>query len=400
MVARVAAAVAVVAIMAACAPPDQAGGTADADAGGAAHTNGPDTLIAAGPRYAAGAVHQVLLGADYRTLWTTPARVPFLDLDSVAGGLRPVERGGGEQTLSLRFEAPDGREYNFRSVDKDATRGLPKWLRGTPVRWAYQDQTSSMHPAGAGIAAALLEAVDVLHPGPRLVVMPDHPRLGRFRSDFAGRLGWIEIHANEIRDDPRLNFARAAVVAGTDRLLEHLAEDPELHRVDSRAYLRVRLMDILMGDWDRHSGQLRWARYDRDGIHWWAPIPEDRDHAFVSYDGALLRMARFLVAPRARPFTADIPTDLRPLTKNAADIDGQFLANVPRETWLAEAEFIRSRLTDDVIDAAVRQMPDAWYQVNGDRLAATLRGRRDDLTRAAGGFYELIRWRVPHGGVR
>ncbi len=35
--------------------------------------------------------------------------------------------------------------------------------------------------------------------------------------------------------------------------------------VDARAYLRARLMDVLIGDWDRHLEQWRWARYENDG---------------------------------------------------------------------------------------------------------------------------------------
>ncbi|HSJ76750.1 MAG TPA: hypothetical protein VK899_11340, partial [Gemmatimonadales bacterium] len=67
-----------------------------------------DTLIAAGPRYRASGLHNLMLGREYRSLWTTPISVPFLDLGSFAGGLRAVSKGGGEQTKSLLLVGADG----------------------------------------------------------------------------------------------------------------------------------------------------------------------------------------------------------------------------------------------------------------------------------------------------
>lgn len=352
-----------------------------------------DTVtITAGPQYGAGAIHRTLFGSDYRDLWTTPVRIPVLDMESFAGGLRVERRGGGEQTRALRMAGADGREYNFRSVDKDAGRGLPWWLRGTPVEWALQDQTSSLHPAAAGIVASLLSSVGILHPNPRLTVLPDHPRLGEFREEFAGMLGWIEIHPDEDRDEPERGFAGAPRVVSTETLLEHLAEEPDSNRVDARAYLRVRLIDMLVGDWDRHEGQLRWAGKDVEGVRWWAPVPEDRDYAFVSYDGALTRAARWLLAPRARPYRAEYPPELFHLMKSGLELDRRLLGGLPPSAWDSVAIEVRDQLTDTAIDRALDTMPPAWHEVGAAPLAARLRARRDDLVAQAERFRELVMW--------
>src|SRR4051812_23720346 len=93
--------------------------------------------VAPGIQYRAGPLPPALLGTDYRALWATPIRVEVLDLDRFAGGLKATERGGGLQTRSLRFAGADGREYVFRSLDKDAGRVLPPELRDTKVRDVY-----------------------------------------------------------------------------------------------------------------------------------------------------------------------------------------------------------------------------------------------------------------------
>ncbi|NNM35056.1 MAG: hypothetical protein HKO53_18410, partial [Gemmatimonadetes bacterium] len=114
-------------------------------------------ITVAGAQYHAGALHRLVLGAHYRDLWTTPMKVQVLDLDRFAGGLEPLRRGGGRQTKSLRFLGADGREYSFRSVDKDPSPVLDSILRDTFVDDLVQDGISSAHPLGALVAAPLLD---------------------------------------------------------------------------------------------------------------------------------------------------------------------------------------------------------------------------------------------------
>ncbi len=352
----------------------------DPFAGGAA-----EAVVVAGPQYQASGLRRWLMGERYRELWTTPVRVPVLDLRTFAGGLTPVRRGGNVQTMALRLEGADGREYNFRSVDKELTPALPEWARETLLDDLRQDVTRAQHPAGPVVAAALQDAAGVLNPGPRLVAMPDDPALGEFRADYAGLLGTLEVHADEGEDGAPL-FANAPKVSDTEDLLEALRAGPE-HRLDDRGYLRARLLDMLMGDWDRHEGQWRWARYDDAEGHRWVPVPEDRDYAFVDHDGVLLAVARSRL-PRLVRFGERYPSMLG-LTANSLDQDRAFLAGLPRAAWDSVAAELRARLTDEVILDAVRRMPPAYQPHDADVLGATLRARRDRLSDAVDAFYAL-----------
>src|SRR5262249_13171629 len=98
-------------------------------------------------------------------------------------------------------------------------------------------------PAAAIIASALLDAAAVEHPRPRFFVMPDDPRLGAYREEFAGLLGTVEVRPDDAVE--------------SEDFFDSLQASPR-HRVDARAYLKARLMDLLMGDWDRHAGNWRW----------------------------------------------------------------------------------------------------------------------------------------------
>ena len=218
---------------------------------------GRTVVTAAGEQYRAGAFHRWILGRHYRDLWTTPVEVEVLDLSTFAGGITPLERGGGRQTKALRFLGADGREYSFRSVDKDPSAVLDSILRETVVDDLVQDGISAAHPFGALVAAPLLDAAGILHVDPVLRVMPDDPALGEFRTEFAGMLGLIEERPNENEDESR-GFQGSVRVIGAERLTERIDGGPA-DRVDARAYLTARVLDIFLGDWDRHRGQWRWA---------------------------------------------------------------------------------------------------------------------------------------------
>lgn len=331
-----------------------------------------ETTIVASGRYRAGPVRRVLLGGGYRALWATPARVEVLDV----AGLTPVRRGGGGQTHSLHLRDAQGRPWVFRSTDKDQARRLDGAGRAVLGRFR-QDQVSALHPAAAVVAGALHESAGVLQAPPRLVVMPDAPQLDSFRVEFAGLPGTLE-------ERPRAGFAGASRVVDTEELLR---EEPR-PAVDTAAYLRMRLMDVYLGDWDRHDGQLRWARMEGGGAARWVPVPRDRDYAFADYRGVLPALAR-VVDPKIVRFDGAY-RDLRGLLVKARALDARFLCGVPPAAWNSAAAALRRSLSDGALSAAVGRMPREYAARSGPRLTATLRARRDRLPEAATRFRQHL----------
>jgi hypothetical protein len=337
--------------------------------------------VTPGERYAAGGLHRAVFGEHYRDLWSTPVQAPVLDLESFAGGLTPDEKGGGQQTRSLHFVSGDGREFTFRSLDKDPTKAVPEPLRGTVVHRLVQDATSAMLPGGALVLPVLLEAAGVLHAAPLLVVMPDDERLGPHRKAFAGLLGTVEERTGD-------GFGGAPEVVDSDDLLERLREGPD-HRVDAAGFLTARLVDHLVGDWDRHEDQWRWAGYPAAGGMLYRPIPRDRDQAFARYDGIVPGLAR-KVNPKLTVFGPAYPSNLTGFTWNARKLDRQLLAPLDRAAFDSVAAALQAVLTDSVIEAAVARLPAAHGARWGARLAEALRRRRDALPEHAGRWYRLL----------
>ncbi|MDB4948576.1 MAG: hypothetical protein JWM27_1225 [Gemmatimonadetes bacterium] len=349
-------------------------------------SNGTAT-VAAGPEYAAGPLKRRLLGEHYRDLWTLPIAVPVLDLRTFAGGLRPTKEGGGNQTRSLRLKGADGRTYAFRSVNKDVTGGLPRDLQNTMVDRLIQDQTRAQLPAAGLAALALEDAAGVLHAPARLFVMPDDSALGEFRANFAGMLGTIEEHPEGEAGEPA--FLGAEKLADTDEFEADLLAGPA-NVLDARDYLNVRLLDLLVNDWDRHEDQYKWARYSRPGGgHLWRAVPRDRDYAFVDYDGLLMAPGRSINNKMVR-FEPAYPESLLGLVINAEFLDRRLLGPLPLATWDSVAASLRARVTDAEIDRALGTLPAGYRARYGDRLASTLRSRRDRLPDVARRFYAIL----------
>src|SRR5690349_4272177 len=128
--------------------------------------------IAAGTHYDAGEYARWWLGNTYRDYWMMPVKVPVLNLERYAGGLKPLKEGGGMQTINLRLAAPDGSEWVFRPVNK-AKGGIGGRFRGTIIQDISRDQTSALYPAASLIAAPIVGAAGVLHATPTFVVMPN-----------------------------------------------------------------------------------------------------------------------------------------------------------------------------------------------------------------------------------
>jgi hypothetical protein len=335
--------------------------------------------VVPGARYQAGWVRRLLLGGQWRGAWNTKIDVPVLDLVTFDGGLTPDRQGGGNETFNLHFKSANGRTWVFRSVDKDPKK---KFDPDTAQGWIgdlAQDLISGAHPGAPIVAGALAEAVGVLEAIPRFVVLPDDPRLGEFKR-FAGTLGTFEERVER-------NVPGANKTEDTLALFARLDRHGDEH-VDAREYLRVRLLDVFISDWDRHTDQYRWVRARDGDTSVWHVIPRDRDEAFSRWTGALPSLLAYYGKPIVDWGDTYPPIDK--ITFAGRYTDRRFLARVERPEWEEVTAEVVSKLTDSVISDAVRRLPAPLYAKTGEDLERTLRSRRDRLTQASKEFYALL----------
>ena len=339
-----------------------------------------------GAEYHRGKFTQLFLGAHWRDLWTTPVTVPVLNFKQFAGGLTPIKRGGGFQTKSLHFKGENGKYYKFRSINKDPSKVLPDELRESLVADIIKDQISTSHPLAAIIVAPLLNAVGVLNAEPTITYLPDSEFLGEFRDEFKNLLGTIEENPKD-DTDPAQIFAGADKVVNEYEIFEELEEDND-DQIDQPEYLKARLMDVYLGDWDRHVGQWKWARYKTNGKKIWKPIPRDRDQAFCRYDGLFPWIAALSI-PQVEGFSGTYP-QVNDITWSGRHLDRRFLTGISKTTWDSVTNFVIQHLTDQVIENAVLKLPPEWYKKSGPGLIQMLKKRRDALNKISYQYYRMI----------
>lgn len=344
---------------------------------------GDSVTVVVGHEYAKPGIHEFFFGDNYRTLWDTPVRVPVLDLAATAGGLTPGRRLGGRQSRVLAIRGADGRSYTFRGLEKEVSGLLDEDLQGTLVEDLLRDQMSAQHPAAELVASEITRAAGIHTQDWRLVILPDDPALGAFQKEFAGAVGFFsEFPTGPTAERPG-TFGLVEVI---DHREMYERVDEGTARVDVREFLRARLVDLMMGDWDRHRRQWRWGRVPESPLY--RPIVEDRDQAFARYRGVMLDFARLRDA-RFQNFEEEYGS-IQGLTWNGRDQDRRLLPEPDAAAFDSAAAQVRSRVTDEALERAVGRMPPEWRRIDGPRLLADLKRRRDDVGVIARRFYRHL----------
>lgn len=344
--------------------------------------------VKASSQYQAGKGKRKFFGSNYRSAWAQEIEVPVFDLGTQNGGLKILQKGGGMQTLSLRLEDSNGREFVLRSIEKFPEKAVPEQFRKTFMQDIVQDQISSAHPYAAVVVPSMAEAAGIYHTNPKLVYIPDDPRLGIYRKDFANTLALFEERPAGDWSDKSF-FGNSTNIVNTSKVLEKLAKDND-NSVDQLFVLRSRLFDMWLSDWDRHDDQWRWATFKTKKEEVYRPIPRDRDQTFFVNEGVIPRFwSHRWALPKFEGFNDEVkwPSGL---SFNARYFDRTFLTALSEEDWIKTAKDLQQHLTDEVIDSAIRQWPKEIYDLHGQEVIRKLKARRARLVEYAVAHYKFL----------
>ncbi len=338
-----------------------------------------------------GKMYKWAFGENNKELFTTKYTYPILRLDEHLGGLKISQRGGGGQTNSLRLVDSLGRDYALRSVRKDPERLLPASFRVGPLITLTQDVFFTANPFGAITAAAIAEGIDFPHANPRMYYLPAQPSLGELNAAFANDLYILEERPVDEWIGPDGPFGEPRKIDGRDDVQSKIREGYK-DRIDQEQLVRGRLLDVLLGDFDRHDDQWRYAEYKDTvtGVSSWRVIPRDRDQAILNIDGKLLRLAG-VTLPAVREVQDFGPRQKYPgdFTFQARFLDRRFLNELTREQWLAAAQELKAALTDAEIERAFDEWPGPVRAKYKAEYVAAFKQRRDELPRYATEIYEF-----------
>jgi hypothetical protein len=337
--------------------------------------------VAIAPEYNdVSAFHRFFLGESYRKLWATPVKMRIADLRKEKGGLKVVKLGGGMQTRSLRMVDPTGREWALRTIQKYPEQGLPAGLKATIAKDIVQDQVSTNHPFAALVVPDLANALGLAYATPELIYVGDDPALGEYQKQFANAAYLLE---------PRSPFEEDT--DNTIKVQKKIQEDNDT-RADQHLMLRARMLDFLLGDWDRHEDNWRWLeKKDKaKGETTYIPVPKDRDKVFYKTSGVFPWILNHQwLKTHLQPYSENI-RDVDHWSFNERYLDRYFLNEMDQKDWNDAAVFVQSKLTPEVIDKALRRMPDTIYKLNGAELARNFSSRLQKLDSLTQHYYRFL----------
>ena len=339
-------------------------------------------------------------GDHYREVYRKKIEVPVLWIDTIPGNPTGMREGGGHQSRSVRIKGEDDHEYTLREVRKSALRFIQSFIKDhyiysymkeTIAEDLVQDFYTTAHPYAPFATGEMFKAVDISYSQPDIYYVPKQKNLGIYNEDYGDKLYMLEAHAGDENKEFE-RFGQPDDILSTSDMFLEVREGKDV-KIDEDVFIRARLMDMLFGDWDRHSDQWRWAEFEQeDGSKLYKSIPRDRDQDFPKYDGIAVNLLKFGV-PDFRPMQ-DYGPDIKSvkwLNRDGFTLDKAFINEADWEDWKAQAEFIQNRLTDETIDQAFATLPQDTQDETIEEIKASLKARRDNLVDITKRYYDYFK---------
>ncbi|MCB7482043.1 metallophosphatase [Christiangramia sediminis] len=341
---------------------------------------------------------KLIWGEHYRPLYSKKFEFPVLYLDTLHENLEVLGAGGGHQSKSLGFVDEDDHEYTMRGLKKSAlqflqstvvtTHYVEDYLENTVAERYVQDFYTTAFPYGTFPAGKFMDELGIFHPNSKLYYVPKQEALGVFNEEYGNELYMFEAHIGGENKDLEFFGGAEDIINSSDLLLEK-RKTKDVY-VDEDMFIRARLLDMLLGDWDRHEGQYEWAEFeDEDGKKRYLPIAKDRDQVFPKMDGFALSVLR-MGFPSFRAMEEYSPMVKRPKWFNIAGypLDKAFIRNADWEEWKAQVDYIQNNITDEVIQEAFAVLPENLtedpYVID---IKKTMKARRGNLEKIAREYY-------------
>ncbi len=343
--------------------------------------------VSAGAQYSKPQFYQWLWGKNCRTEWTTPVQARILLLDSVDGGLTPYKTGGGNETKTLHLKSPDGKQYTIRSIDKSRNDVVLPEFKNTFIEDIIDDGVSMSYPYAAFAINVLQEHAGIPHTNPQLVYLPAQPALDTFNKKFGNDLYLFE---QKLGGDwsAAENLHNPKYFTATDDVTKILLKDNSNKAVQFQ-FIKARLFDMLIADWDRHEDNWQWGSEDSISTLYF-PIPRDRDQAFYAHNGVLIDR---MLSAQSLNFMQNFNDDTKNiiiLNYEERNMDRFFANEMTLRDWINAADTLQQALTDDVIEASVHELPSEIFKISGKELIEKLESRRAHLQKYATEYYRFL----------
>jgi Calcineurin-like phosphoesterase len=343
--------------------------------------------------------YKFFLGERYRKYYSQLVSAKSVSLDTLFGGLQPIRKGGGNQSKSLKLKTKDGKEYVMRAMKKNASQYIQSALfkdqyiedklDNTKSEAFVKDIFTGSFPYAPFVVSGLSEAIKIPHLNPKLYYVPKQNELKEFNVEFGDELYLIE--EQSIPTDIKTDNGFTGNSIDTYELIEKLQKNND-NSIDEVTYIRARLFDMLIGDWDRHHDQWRWLEYKQNGKTIFKPLARDRDQAFsIMSDGALLGAAVRLIPEAALllKYNNDL-VDVKGFNAEPYPLDMLFIKNSSKENWNQQVEIIIKSITNEVIEKAFLEIPKEINHKTVQEIKFKLEQRLKNLSKISDRYFKEL----------
>lgn len=334
-------------------------------------------------------LYNKLWGEHYRTLYSLPITVPAVTLQSLWGGVKVVEQAADFQGLLLENNKqqlcllkPLGGYTTFIESKFFQEVYNKKVFKNTYLDQFIGDAYTIINPYTFISADYLARSSGLSSNNSRIFYLPEHST-----RDTVANGTSIENKLVSVIDVPDFNTRPNILL--TEELLDTLQANKNF-QVDQVLYIRERLLDMLIGDWNKIPENWNWlGRSEGDSILY-APIVIDRNHAFTKVDGVLFKqMLRVLGLGFIVNYDAS-PKSVRKENTLGFALDMALTSQSDVSVWTGQARFIRQTLTDSIIDKAFSRLPKGIEGKEIKRITRIIKERREKLEVIAKNYFASL----------
>lgn len=343
-------------------------------------------------------------GAKYKDTYSQPVTAQVASLDTLYGGLRVLQENKSADFNSLLLVDNSGNRYRMRAMGKKALNVSRKLvfekntiedsdeekINVPTVKGQNANFYTASHPYAIMSIPDMAQAIDVFYTTPELYYVPKQKRLAHYNENFGDDLYLISIEPSEKSEGEGL-FKYPDDVETTDDILIKLRKTGNVF-VDEENYIKSRLFDMLIGDWDREPEHWRWAEYyNTYKKNVFVPIPNNRDNAFSSFEGNIFEITRSLFSGSLESHVyGENLTNLEWFNKEGVILDRALLENSGRGQWKYLAKQIQDNITDAVIEKAFSKIPPEVQNESLKDIKEKLKKRKENLVNIADQYFTYL----------
>lgn len=345
-----------------------------------------------------GLFYEFLWGKHYKKYYQKTISIKTASLDTLYGGLKPIGLDKVNTNSSLLLSDKKGKEFIMTPIEKDAStffksiayqnQPFASQSKNDVSEEFLRDYFTTIHPYTPLVIPSLSKAIGLRATEPKLFYFPKQNRLEQYNADFGNAFYYLtEQPLTTFKNNT--TFGKATAVISTEELLKRIRLDKN-QVVDTENYIRARLFDMLVGDWDRDASNWQWAAYEEHGKTIYRPIASQRDQAFAKYDGAFLGLLKSIPAMGQMHSYGYSLSNVKSFNQQAYALDLALLPDTSEENWVKQANFMQEQLSNDVINAAFLKMPYELQDETTSKLKLHFRNRLKKLNETSRSYHKLL----------